>query len=53
MNKVKTAPKSDKAIMAAIRKNMAAMGFFNKPKVRAHKSKKAYDRKTFKRIDEL
>jgi hypothetical protein len=53
MGKLKTAPKSDKAIMAAIRKNMVAMGFFNKPKIQVHKSKKAYDRRTFKRIDEL
>jgi hypothetical protein len=45
---------TDKAIKAAIRKNMAAMGFFNKAKVVVHKNKKAYKRvKQFKRIDEL
>lgn len=43
-----------KAVKAAIRENMAAMGYFNKPKVKVHKSKKAYKRvKQFKRIDEL
>lgn len=44
---------SDKAIKKAIRDNMIAMGYFNKPKVQPHKSKKAYNRKNFKRIDEL
>lgn len=45
---------SDKAIKKAIRDNMIAMGYFNKPKVRVHKSKKAYKRvKQFKRIDDL
>ena len=44
---------SDKAIKKAIRDNMIAMGYFNKPKVQPHKNKKAYNRKNFKRIDEL
>ena len=45
---------TDKAIKKAIRDNMIAMGYFNKPKVQPHKNKKAYKRvKQFKRIDEL
>ena len=44
---------TDKAVKAAIRKNMAAMGYFNKPKVQVHKSKRGYRRTKFKRIDEL
>ena len=45
---------TDKAIKKAIRDNMVAMGYFNKPKVKVHKSKKAYKRvKQFKRIDDL
>lgn len=44
---------TDKAIKKAIRDNMVAMGYFNKPKVQVHKNKKAYKRKQFKRIDEL
>lgn len=45
---------TSKAVKKAIRDNMVAMGYFNKPKVQVHKSKKAYKRvKQFKRIDEL
>lgn len=44
---------SAKAVKAAIRENMVAMGYFNKPKVQVHKSKKAYKRVKTKRIDEL
>lgn len=44
---------SDKAIKKAIRENMIAMGYFNRAKVQVHKSKKAYSRTKFKKIDEL
>lgn len=44
---------TNKAIKAAIRENMVAMGYFNKPKVQVHKNKKAYRRTKVKRIDEL
>jgi hypothetical protein len=44
---------NDKAVKKAIRENMVAMGYFNKPKVQVHKNKKAYRRTKFKRIDEL
>jgi hypothetical protein len=52
MNKLKEQT-SLKAMKAAIRENMVAMGYFNKPKVQPHKNKKAYNRKQFKRIDDL
>ena len=44
---------ANKAIKAAIRENMVAMGYFNKPKVQVHKNKKSYKRVKVKRIDEL
>jgi hypothetical protein len=44
---------SDKAVKKAIRENMVAMGYFNKPKVQVHKNKKMYKRVKIKRIDEL
>ena len=44
---------TDKTIKAAIRKNMVAMGYFNKPKVQVHKNKRGYRRTKVQRIDEL
>lgn len=44
---------NDKAIKKVIRDNMIKMGYFNKAKVQVHKSKKAYRRTEFKRIDDL
>jgi hypothetical protein len=51
MNQIKLS--KNKAIKAAIRDNMIAMGYFNKAKVQIHKGKKIYDRKQFKKLDDL
>jgi len=51
MNQLQLA--NDKAIKRVIRENMIKMGYFNKAKVQVHKSKKAYRRTEFKRIDDL